>query len=120
MLLFKMRTDTPQKYGDVLMERCTGTAHVCIEASSWSQFHALGDRPDAPVSTVDNVTIRNLQGIKAGRFFNVNHRHPFKLSRFTLQDIDVTDKQNTCHTKEIENVSFKNVKLNGKPLGTAN
>lgn len=68
------------------------------------------------MSTVNNVTIRTLQGIKVGRFFNVNHRHPFKLSNFTLQDIDVTDKQNTCHTKEIENVSYKNVKLNGKVI----
>ena len=116
MLLFKMRTDTPQKYGDVLMERCTGTAHVAIEASSWSQFHALSDRPDMPVSTVNNVIIRDLQGIKVGRFFNVNHRHPFKLSNFTLQDINVTDRQNVCHTKEIENVYFKNVVLNGKSL----
>lgn len=29
MLLFKMRTDTPQQYGDVLMENCTGPA-VCV------------------------------------------------------------------------------------------
>lgn len=49
-----------------------------------------------------------------------------KLSNFTLQDIDVTDKQrsisvallakNTCHTKEIENVTFKDVKLNGNDI----
>ena len=68
------------------------------------------------MSTVNNVTIRQLQGIKVGRFFNVNHRHPFKLSNFTLQDINVTDRQNTCHTKEIENAVFKNVVLNGKEI----
>ncbi|MBQ7512356.1 MAG: hypothetical protein IJU11_06400, partial [Prevotella sp.] len=103
-------------YGDVLMERCTGTAHTAIEASSWSQFHALSDRPDAPVSTVNNVTIRDLKDLNVGKFFFVKHRHPFKLSNFTLQDIDVTDKKGTCDIKEIDGITLKNVVLNDKEI----
>lgn len=112
MLLFKMRTDTPQQYGDVLMEHCTGTCRTAVGVSSWSQFHSQGNRPDAPVSTVRNVTIRNLD-IKAEKFFHVNRRHPFRMERFTFADIRAVDKKGTFDIGEISGLKVKNVVLNG-------
>lgn len=88
---------------------------MCIEASSWSQFHALDERPDALTSTVSNVTIRNLD-VKVGRFFVVKHRHPFLLKDFKFFDIQVTDRHNTCNIGEIEGVSIRNAFLNGKSI----
>ena len=44
------------------------------------------------------------------------HRHPFHLSQFSFTDIQATDKQGTFDIKEIENITVKNVLLNGKPV----
>lgn len=115
MLLFKMRTDTPQTYDGVLMERCDGTAKVAVEVSSWSQFHSLEQRADMPVSRVMNVTIRDVN-VSAGRFFLVKHKHPFLISGFTLKNITATDKASTFDVKEITDLTVSNVSLNGKLL----
>lgn len=113
MLLFKMRTDTPQSYEDVRMERCTGYAKRAIEISSWSQFHALEKRPDMPVSHVSNVTIKDLS-VKADNFFVVNHKHPFNISNFKLENIVAEDKANEFDISEIKDLQVNNVTLNGE------
>lgn len=113
MLLFKMRTDTPQSYEDVRMERSTGYAKRAIEISSWSQFHALEKRPDMPVSHVSNVTIKD-SNIKADNFFVVNHKHPFNINNFKLENIVAEDKANEFDIAEIKDLQIKNVTLNGE------
>lgn len=112
MLLFKMRPDTPQWYGDVLVENCSGTiSNAAFEASTWTQFHDLNERPDMPVSSVRNVTIRNID-VKASQFFHVRMKHPFTLSRFTLENIEAIDSSDCFETDSIQQLTIKNVKLN--------
>ena len=114
MLLFKMRPDTPQQYGDVLMENCVGLARTAaIETSTWTQFHNKIEREDMPVSSVRNVTIRNVEA-KASHFFLVKQKHPFNMSNFTLENIRATDKHNTFNVEKIEGVTVKNVILNNE------
>ena len=116
MLLFKMRPDTPQQYGDVLVEDCSGhVRHSAIEASTWSQFYSREERADMPVSSVRNVTIRNVQ-IRAARFFQVNMKHSFVLSDFTFENIQAEDKYNWFQGSKVKNLKVKSVTLNGKPL----
>jgi polygalacturonase len=112
MVLFKMRTDTPQRYEDVLVERCSGCAKNAIEISSWKQFHTLDERLDMPTSIVRNVTIRDMD-IRADKFFFVNREHPFTITDFTLQNIKAEDKKNTFNINGIENLTVKDVILNG-------
>ena len=113
LLLFKMRPDTPQQYGEVLVENCTGiTQHSVIEASTWTQFYNKQERDDMPVSGVRNVTVRNID-IKTANFLKVDMKAPFTLSNFTLQDIRATDKQNRFDSDKIEGITIKNVELNG-------
>lgn len=116
VLLFKMRTDTPQTYQDVLMERCTGWVTNAIETSSWKQFHQLEERPDMPTSIVRNVTIRNITGLQATRFFYVvkdkKLKHQYDMENFMLQDINVTDKHSQFDIRNVKNVMLKNVMLN--------
>lgn len=114
LLLFKMRPDTPQQYGDVLVENCTGTTrHSAIEASTWTQFYNKQERADMPTSSVLNVTVRNVD-IKTANFFKVDMKHTFALSGFTLENINATDKHNCCQTDKVGNLKVKNVVLNGK------
>lgn len=115
MLLFKMRTDTPQQYGNVLMERCTGWAKTAIEISSWKQFHSLEQRPDMPESRVNNVTIRDLD-ITANKFFVVKRDRPFNISNFTLENITAKDKANKFDIKTTTNLTVKDVTLNGRKI----
>ena len=114
MLLFKMRPDTPQQYGDVLMENCVGSARTAvIETSTWTQFHNKIERKDMPVSSVRNVTIRNVEA-KANHFFLVKRGHSFTMSNFTLENVRATDKHNTFNVNKIEGLTVKNVILNNE------
>ena len=116
VLLFKMRPDTPQQYGDVLVENCTGTTrHSAIEASTWTQFYNKQERADMPVSSVCNVTVRDID-IKTANFFKVEMKHTVTLSDFTLENINATDKHNCYQTEKVENLKVKNVMLNGKQV----
>ena len=113
LLLFKMRPDTPQQYGDVLVENCTGTTrHSAIEASTWTQFYNKQERADMPVSGVRNVTVRNID-IKTANFFKVEMKHPFVLKDFTLDHIQATDKHNCFDSDKVEGMIVSNVTLNG-------
>ena len=112
VLLFKMRPDTPQQYGDVLVERCTGrVSWAAIETSTWTQFHNKGERMDMPVSSVNNVTLRDID-VTASHFFLVKQGHPFTMSNFTFENIRATDKHNTFNINKIEGLTVKNVILN--------
>ena len=118
ILLFKMRPDTPQQYGDVLMENCWGTSkYPAIEVSTWTQFYDKNARPDIPESSVRNVTIRGLK-IKTSSFFRVlkthnNMTHQFALSNFTFENIEAEDKNKAFDIDQIDGVTVKNVLLNG-------
>ena len=115
VVLFKMRTDTPQNYRNVLVDNCSGKAKRAIEFSSWSQFHNISERPDMPVSTVENVTISNMN-IHAGKFLYVKKGHKFNIKNITLTDITATDNSNCYNAKDIEGPKVKNVTLNGNKL----
>ena len=110
--MLERRLDTPQQYGDVLVERCTGTvSSSAIEASTWTQFHNKIEREDLPPSVVSNVTIRDID-IKAGSFFKIEKKHDFTVRRFTLENIQATDRHNRFDEGKVTDITIKNVTLN--------
>ena len=60
MINIKMRTDTPQRYAGVLVEKCTGSCKSFFHVQSWSQYHdAKGRSPAELKSHADGVTLRD-------------------------------------------------------------
>ena len=60
MINIKMRTDTPQRYANVLVEKCTGRCKSFFRVQSWSQYHdAKGRSPAELKSHADGVTLRD-------------------------------------------------------------
>jgi polygalacturonase len=114
VVLFKMRPDTPQKYGNVLVENCTGTARNGIEVSRWMQFYNLLERPDMPRSRVFNVTVRNIDMQCRNKFCNVQRSDKYDVSDFKFEDITAKDKKGTFDTSFIDGVEVKNVSINGR------
>ena len=59
LLWLKMRTDTPQRYSDVLVENCSGTCGMMLDAGAWRQYEVTGGRPAAELmSRCSRVTMR--------------------------------------------------------------
>jgi hypothetical protein len=60
MINIKMRTDTPQRYANVLVEGCRGKCKSFFRVQSWSQYHdSKGRSPAELKSHADGVTLRD-------------------------------------------------------------
>ena len=60
MINIKMRTDTPQRYAGVLVEKCTGRCKSFFRVQAWSQYHdSKGRSPAELKSHADGVTLRD-------------------------------------------------------------
>lgn len=60
LLNLKMRTDTPQHYADVLVEKCRGTCRVGLRVGAWTQYADFGGRTPAELkSFADGVVMRD-------------------------------------------------------------
>lgn len=60
MVNLKMRTDTPQRYANVLVEGCKGKCRSFFRVQSWSQYHDdKGRTKEELKSYADGVTLRN-------------------------------------------------------------
>ena len=59
MLNLKMRTDTPQRYANVLVENCRGECGTFFQVKGWTQYHDAQGRSAADLmSHADGVTLR--------------------------------------------------------------
>jgi len=83
MLYLKMRTDTPQRYADVLVEDCRGRCAAFFHANAWSQYSDKGGRTDAELkSYAVGVTLRNNR-VEADRIVDVK----WDKRRFGISDL---------------------------------
>lgn len=87
IILFKMRPDTPQHYRNVLVENVTGNVKTGVNVSAWTQFYNKLDRDDMPVSTVDNVTVRNVDIQTTKGFYRNDPSDDYVTSRFDFSKI---------------------------------
>ncbi|XHR27651.1 MAG: glycoside hydrolase family 28 protein [Chthoniobacteraceae bacterium] len=115
----KLRSDTPQTYENLHWRNITldSKAGNIIECQPWKQYFDLkGQQP--PHSTVRNVTITNVTGCFGALGKIVGNPGQTKIEDITLENIDVQLKSDKFSvSKEVKNLGFKNVTVNGKSLG---
>ena len=115
VLWLKMRPDTPQHYEFVTVENITGQTGSFLVVRPWTQFFQPEDRADMPLSTCNNILMRNIQ-MTCKNFFDVGASDKYALCDFTFENIDVTDEKKAFTRDIIQNTVVKNVKINGEEL----
>ena len=113
VLWLKMRPDTPQHYEYVTVENITGQTGSFLVVRPWTQFFQPEDRPDMPLSTCNNIVMRNIQ-MTCRNFFDVGTSEEYTLRDFTFENIDVKDQKKAFKSDIIQNTVVKNVKINGE------
>ncbi len=117
VLWLKMRPDTPQHYEYVRVENFTGKCRNGLLVRGWNQFYEKKDRPDMPLSHCNNISFKNIK-MDCGVFFNVQSSDKFRLNDFSFEDIDCQDhgKTKPFSERSIENLTLKNVVINGEKI----
>ena len=119
VLWLKMRPDTPQHYEYVTVENITGTTGSFLVVRPWTQFFKMDERKDMPVSQCNNIVMRNIK-MDCKNFFDVGKSDKYRLSDFSFENINVTDKAQAFDKSIIENTKVKNVKITTAPTAPSN
>ena len=112
VIWLKMRPDTPQHYEYVTVENFTGKTGSFLVVRPWTQFFQPENREDMPLSTCNNIVMKNIN-MECKNFFDVGASDKYKLIDFTFENIDVKDQKNAFTKDIIENTVIKNMKING-------
>ncbi|MGJ5640548.1 rhamnogalacturonidase [Formosa sp. S-31] len=115
LLWLKMRPDTPQLYEYIRVENVKGKVERGLVVYQWKQFFDLKGRKDPPLSTGQFITMKNLD-LDCDRFFAVDEYDNIKLNDFHFENLKITSKDAKINQSLIENISFKNVVVNGKTI----
>lgn len=112
VLWLKMRPDTPQHYEYVTIEDVSGDCNSFLVVRPWTQFFKPEKRDDMPLSTCNNITIRNAK-IKSKNFFDVGKSDKYHLTDFTFENCEVNDVKNAFDKNLIDNCTTKHLIING-------
>ena len=112
VLWLKMRPDTPQHYQHVTIEDVSGDCNSFLVVRPWTQFFKPEKRDDMPLSTCNNITIRNAK-IKSKNFFDVGKSDKYHLTDFTFENCEVNDVKNAFDKNLIDNCTTKRIIING-------
>ena len=115
VLWLKMRPDTPQHYEYVTVEDLTGNCSSFLVVRPWTQFFKPEKRDDMPLSTCNNITIRNIK-MDCKNFFDVGKSDKYRLKDFTFEDCDITDQKKAFDKTLIENCVVDGLKVNGEEI----
>lgn len=110
VLWLKMRPDTPQHYEHIRIERLHGTCRSFLVVRPWTQFYKPEERLDMPVSSCNDITIKDIDA-DCENFFDVGLSDKYSLSRFNFISCDIRDKHNAFTPEIINNATVKNVKI---------
>ena len=112
VLWLKMRPDTPQHYEYVTIEDVSGDCNSFLVVRPWTQFFKPEKRDDMPLSTCNNITIRNAK-IKSKNFFDVGKSDKSHRTDFTFENCEVNDVKNAFDKNLIDNCTTKRLIING-------
>ncbi len=108
VLWLKMRPDTPQHYEYVTVENLEGSCGSFLVVRPWTQFFKPEDREDMPLSTCNNIVMRNIN-MDCNNFFDVGASDKYQLKDFTFENITVRDKKKAFDASVIEGCTVKNL-----------
>lgn len=112
VLWLKMRPDTPQHYEYVTVSDITGNCSSFLVVRPWTQFFKPEKRDDMPLSTCNNITLKNIN-MKCRNFFDVGKSAKYKLTDFSFEDCDIQDEKQAFDKSVIDNCTVNNLKING-------
>lgn len=116
VLHLKMRPDTPQNYEFIKVEDITGKAIKFISVRPWTQFFDLKGEQAPPPSRSGNISMRNID-VECETFFDVTNSDKYKLSDFVFENMNIkAEKRTNIERDYFDNVTLKNVNVNGIPL----
>jgi len=111
LLWLKMRPDTPQKYEFVTVENVEGEAYRLIDIKPWHQFFDLKGRKDMPLSSCENVSLRNIN-LKCEVFYDLKPSENYKLSNFSFQNLNIKAVNGSFDKSLIQGITLNKVKVN--------
>lgn len=115
LLHLKMRPDTPQNYEYISLENITGNVVNFLFVRPWTQFFDMKGQESVPFSTSKNITFKNID-IACTNFFNVVKSDQYSLSSFLFENMNVTTENATINKEYVDNIVFKNVKVNNSKI----
>ena len=113
VLWLKMRPDTPQHYEQIRVERLSGNCGSVLTVRPWTQFYKAEEREDMPLSECHDITLRDLR-LQCRNFFDVGTSDKYRLHRFTFENLEIEDRANHFDPALIEDVTVRNVRINGQ------
>ena len=99
----------------VTVEDLTGNCSSFLVVRPWTQFFKPEKRDDMPLSTCNNITIRNIK-MDCKNFFDVGKSDKYRLKDFTFEDCDITDQKKAFDKTLIENCVVDGLKVNGEEI----
>lgn len=102
VLWLKMRPDTPQHYEYVTVEDIVGNCSSFLVVRPWTQFFKPEDREGMPLSTCNNIVMRNIN-MDCKNFFDVGPSDKYRLTDFTFDNVMVRDQKKAFDPTIIEN-----------------
>ena len=115
MRLFRMklRDDTPQKFEYITIENVKGQADYFIHIKPWAQFDESESEIELPMSTAENITMRDID-LQCKVFFEVTTNKHNRLENFTFENLEIKAEKDTIDKSVIENFQLVNVRVNGE------
>lgn len=115
VLWLKMRPDTPQHYEKVRLENLTGTCRSFLVVRPWTQFFKPEERSDMPLSTCNDICIKNID-VKSHNFFDVGKSDKYQLKDFSFENCTIQDETLDFNPELIPGTTIKNVTINNLPV----
>lgn len=115
VLRLKLRPDTPQLYENISLQDITmENGGAIFKVSPWTQYFDLkGQEP--PTALVNNIKVENVHGTGASLGEITGHAKA-TIKNIVLKDVDVQFKSNDFKLGNVDNLKFKNVRINGKKM----
>lgn len=115
VLRLKLRPDTPQQYENLTMEDITmENGGSIFKVSPWTQYFDLKGQ-EAPSALVHNINISRVRG-SGGSFGEITGHAKTIIKDILVKDVDVQLKSMDFKVGDVQNLRFKNVKVNGKRM----
>jgi alpha-L-rhamnosidase len=113
VLKLKLRPDTEQHYENITARNIIvdNPSAQLVSIQPWTQFFDLQGKP-APAQVATNVTLENITGTLRG-FGVVNGPPKSTVANLTFKNINVTLKNSVVTVRNVKDLKFINVKING-------